>query len=131
MKAFLYVGVGGFLGANLRFFVCDWAAKKWGDQLPYGTFLVNILGSFIIGFLVMLIAEQFDMAPHMKELMITGFLGAFTTFSSFMFDAVLMLSKGTIEQSLFYMLGSLLVGFLAVLAGSALGGHLAGIPIKG
>ena len=126
MKVFLYVGLGGFLGANLRFFVCDWAARKWGEQLPYGTFLVNILGSFVIGFLVMMIAEQFQGSPHLKQLMITGFLGGFTTFSSFMFDAAQLLSKGTIEHSLFYMLGSLVLGFCAVLAGSALGGYLGG-----
>ncbi len=131
MKVFLYVGLGGFLGANLRFFVCDWAARKWGDQLPYGTFLVNILGSFVIGFLVMMIAEQFHVSPHLKQLVITGFLGGFTTFSSFMFDAAQLLSKGTIGHSVFYMLVSLLLGFLAVLAGSALGWHLAGIPIDG
>ena len=129
MKAFLYVGLGGFLGANLRFFVSDWAARKWGDQLPYGTFLVNILGSFVIGFLVMMIAEQFHLSPHLKQLIITGFLGGFTTFSSFMFDAVQLLTKGTIGYSLFYLAGSVLLGLLAVLLGSALGGYVAGFPI--
>ena len=80
MKAFLYVGLGGFLGSNLRFFVCDWATRKWGDQLPYGTFLVNILGSFVIGFLVIMIAGQLHTSPYLKQLMITGFLGGFTLF---------------------------------------------------
>ena len=131
MKSVLYVGLGGFLGANLRFFVCDWAGKKWGEQLPYGTFLVNIIGSFIIGFLVMLIAEKLDLSPQLKQLMITGFLGAFTTFSSFMFDAAQLLSKGQAGNSLLYILGSIILGFAAVIAGSALGSRLAIAPISG
>ena len=128
MKAILYVGLGGFFGANLRYFVCDWAIKKWGQQSPYGTFLVNIIGSFIFGFLVMILAEQFELSPQLKQLLVTGFFGAFTTFSSFMLDAVQMLSKGEVSQSFLYLLGSILLGVIALLAGSALGDHLTAIP---
>lgn len=126
MKAVLFIGLGGFLGANLRYFVVDWAARRWGSALPYGTLLVNLLGSFLIGLLMVWLAEQFSLAPQWKQLLISGFLGAFTTFSSFTWELVEQVKNGSGTQAVLYLVLSLVLGLLAVLAGSALGAVLAG-----
>lgn len=121
-----FIGLGGFIGANLRYFVCDWASRRWGEQFPYGTLVVNVLGSFIIGLVLVVLAEQFDLDPHWKHLLVTGFLGAFTTFSSFMNDAVGLMLAGNWSSGVFYLLGSMGVGLIAVLLGGMVGALITG-----
>ena len=77
----LYVGIGGFLGAISRFLIAGFVQKIAGILFPAGTLTVNVLGSFLIGFLVMIFENI--IAPQWKALFITGFLGALTTFSTF------------------------------------------------
>jgi CrcB protein len=88
----LAVGAGGFIGAILRFLISGWVQKMAPTLFPVGTLSVNVLGSFIIGFL----ALYFDsvIAPHQKALLITGMLGALTTFSTFSLETVTMLQSG-------------------------------------
>ena len=126
MKAILYIGLGGFIGANLRYFVCDWASRRWGDQFPAGTFIVNILGSFIIGLVLVILANQFEIEPHWKQLLVTGFLGAFTTFSSYMNEAVGLMMSGNLGSGVFYLLGSIGIGLIAVMLGGMTGTFLIG-----
>ncbi len=88
----LAVGAGGFMGAVTRFLLSGWVQKSTSTFFPLGTLSVNVLGSFIIGFAA-LYFEQL-VAPHQKGLVITGFLGALTTFSTFSLETVVMLQGG-------------------------------------
>jgi CrcB protein len=91
----LYVGIGGFLGAISRFLIAGFVQKIAGILFPAGTLTVNVLGSFLIGFLVMIFENI--IAPQWKALFITGFLGALTTFSTFSYETVVL-----IQESLYY-----------------------------
>ncbi len=94
MNAFLIlsVGAGGFVGAVLRFLISGWVQKATGVFFPVGTLAVNVLGSFIIGFLALYFEHV--IAPHQKALLVTGMLGALTTFSTFSLETVTMLQSG-------------------------------------
>ena len=87
----LAVGAGGFIGAISRFVLSGWVQRLSGASFPYGTLAVNVLGSFMIGFLVLYFEQS--VAPQQKALVITGFLGALTTFSTFSLETVLMLQN--------------------------------------
>ena len=88
----LAVGAGGFMGAILRFLISGWVQKLSPTLFPLGTLSVNVLGSFIIGFMVLYFESV--VAPHQKALVITGMLGALTTFSTFSLETVTMLQSG-------------------------------------
>jgi len=88
----LFIGTGGFFGAISRFLIATGMQKFFGGFFPIGTLSVNILGSFIIGFAAMFFAQTIN--PEYKALVITGFLGALTTFSTFSLENVNMLQDG-------------------------------------
>ncbi len=88
----LAIGAGGFIGAVLRYLVSGWVQKFSASLFPVGTLSVNIIGSFIIGFAVLYFENV--VAPHQKALVITGLLGALTTFSTFSLETVTMLQSG-------------------------------------
>src|SRR5262245_59817825 len=84
---YLVVGIGGFIGANVRFIVGQWAAQKWGTAFPYGTFLINITGSFILGLFATL-TLKFLWDDTWRLLIAIGFVGAYTTFSTFEYETL-------------------------------------------
>lgn len=86
------IGIGGFIGAILRFSISGWVQKATATTFPFGTLSVNILGSFIIGFLF-LYFQHINLSPTQKALFITGLLGALTTFSTFSLDTILLLQN--------------------------------------
>lgn len=86
------VGIGGFIGAILRFTISSWVQKATLSIFPFGTLSVNIFGSFLIGFLF-LYFQQINLSPYHKSLIITGLLGALTTFSTFSLDTVLLMQQ--------------------------------------
>ena len=88
----LSVGIGGFIGAILRFSISTWIGKTTTTAFPWGTLSVNVLGSFLIGFLF-LYFQQSNLSPTQKALFITGLLGALTTFSTFSLETVLLMEK--------------------------------------
>ncbi|WP_236579196.1 fluoride efflux transporter CrcB [Hydrogenimonas urashimensis] len=88
----LAVGTGGFVGAILRFLISTWVQKLSPLLFPMGTLSVNVLGSFVIGFLALYFENI--VAPHQKALLVTGMLGALTTFSTFSLETVSMLQDG-------------------------------------
>ena len=92
------VGTGGFFGAVSRFVLSGWVQKLTGASFPYGTLAVNVLGSFMIGFLVLYFEQS--VSPQQKALVITGFLGALTTFSTFSLETVLMLQESLYLKAL-------------------------------
>ncbi len=92
LSLIFYVGAGGFLGAISRFLLAGFVQKAYGGFFPLGTLSVNVLGSFIIGFMAMYFEQT--VAPEYKALIITGFLGALTTFSTFSLENINMLQDG-------------------------------------
>ena len=94
----LSVGIGGFVGAISRFAISGWIQKLMGSSFAYGTLGVNILGSFIIGFMVLYFEQT--ISPNQKAIVITGFLGALTTFSTFSLESVFMLQNSLYTKAL-------------------------------
>lgn len=110
----LTVAVGGALGALSRY----WLISALGaSRFPWGTLTVNVLGSCLIGVLYVLISEKAGLSDQWRTLLMVGYLGAFTTFSSFSLDALLLLQEGRVLQAALYVLGSIAL----CLAGAWLG----------
>ena len=92
------VGIGGFFGAVSRFLLSGWVQKILGTTFPYGTLVVNVLGSFMIGFLVLYF--EHTIAPQQKAFVVTGLLGALTTFSTFSMETAWMLQDNLFAKAL-------------------------------
>ena len=113
----LYIGLGGALGAISRFSVGHFSMIIWGTGFPYGTLAVNILGSFLIGFIAGLDAFVFHIPKEIKLLLITGFLGGFTTFSTFSLDTMTLLTRGNYKPAFLYISISIFVSLIALWLG--------------
>ncbi|MDP9363594.1 MAG: fluoride efflux transporter CrcB [Chloroflexota bacterium] len=118
---YLWVGLGGLLGANARFLLTRLVVERVGAAFQYyGTFLVNATGSVAIGVLLtVLIARVAD--PAWRLGLVTGFLGGYTTFSSYSFEAVGLMMEGRWGRAALYVLGSNLLGLAGCWAGVMLG----------
>jgi CrcB protein len=117
LTTFAAVGSGGFLGANARYFLGLWVAATWGASFPWGTLLINLVGSFVLGFYLALVTERFSGRPTTRLFATTGFLGAFTTFSTFSYETIQLLARGATMAALAYVAGSLLLGLAAAVVG--------------
>jgi CrcB protein len=113
----LYVGIGGFLGAISRFLIAGFVQKIAGILFPAGTLTVNVLGSFLIGFLVMIFENI--IAPQWKALFITGFLGALTTFSTFSYETVVLIQESLYYKALLNVLLNIILCLAATVVGMA------------
>ena len=102
MKYLLFIALGGASGAVARYLVSNWAHALWEGRWPVGTLLVNMLGSFLIGVVFVLIERQI-MHPDWRSVLMVGFLGAFTTFSTFSLETITLLEEGHILQAVAYM----------------------------
>lgn len=121
MEKILWISIGAVLGANLRYWVGDWAAQRFGSGFPYGTMLVNLTGSFLLGLIISLTLEHFIIDPRLRILLTIGFLGSYTTFSTFAYESVTLISQGQWGLGLFNLLGSTLLGVLFAALGIWLG----------
>jgi CrcB protein len=95
--------------------------QRLGGAFPYGTLLINLSGSFVLGLLMALFMENFVAEPRWRALLVVGFLGSYTTFSSFTYESVALISNGQIWAGMFNLFGSSLLGGLAVLVGIGVG----------
>lgn len=120
----LAVAAGGALGALSRYWVYNAFLKWTGDRFPYATFTVNVAGSLLIGIAFVALAERTDVAPAWRALISVGFLGAFTTFSTFSLDTLGLLKQGEVAAALVYVLGSVLVCLVAAWLGMTLAREL-------
>ena len=111
------MGLGGFLGANARYLLGGWIAARYGTLFPLGTFVINVTGSFILGFFLTLAQERVLIHPNVRLLFAVGFVGAYTTFSTFEYESMRLLQDGELLWSLVNLVGSVLTGGVAVLAG--------------
>ncbi|MCM2293692.1 fluoride efflux transporter CrcB [Allorhizobium sp. BGMRC 0089] len=121
MKHVLFVAVGGGIGSVLRYWTGVIAVRLFGPFLPWGTFAVNIVGSFCIGLLAEMIARKFNASMDMRMFLVTGVMGGFTTFSSFSLDAISLAQRGDLAWSAAYVLGSVGLALCAVFAGLGVG----------
>jgi CrcB protein len=113
----LAISLGGILGANTRYFLTLYIAERLGTAFPYGTLFINVTGSLIIGFFLTFVTERLTVDPLWRLFFATGFLGAYTTFSSYTFEAALLIREGTYGLGLLYLFGSVLAGMAGVFAG--------------
>jgi CrcB protein len=113
------LSLGGVLGVNARYWLGLVITRRTGPQFPWATFVINVTGSFLIGFLTMILARWLP-HPNIRLMVITGFLGGYTTFSTFAFESLTLWERGERGLSCGYMAGSLAVGFLAVTLGVSL-----------
>lgn len=118
MKYLLFVGLGGAFGAVSRYLLANWVHGLWTGKLPLGTLLVNLLGSFAIGLMYVLIVEKELIHPDWRGVLIVGFFGAFTTFSTYSLEAMVLFEAGQHTQAIVYMLASAVL--CVVMTGAAL-----------
>ena len=118
---YLLIGLGGFLGANARFLVLSWAARLLGTNFPYGTFIANISGSFLLGIAIAILHDRALLESPQRYFLLAGFLGAYTTFSTFTYESMQLFQQGAVLFGLLNVLGSVAIGLLAVFCGVLLG----------
>ena len=116
---FLVISAGAILGANARWFVSRYAARILGPVFPYGTLFINVSGSFVVGFFMIWASERVLLDPRWRLLVVVGFCGAFTTFSSFAFETMAYFEQGQFLMMLGNFLSNNLLCLGAVLAGMA------------
>jgi len=100
----LIVGIGGFIGATLRYIISGLSIRVFGDSFPYGTLFVNILGGLLIGFIMEASVSLWPVSPNIRIFLTTGILGGLTTFSTFSYETISMLSDGS------YLMGGINAG---------------------
>lgn len=109
------VALGGALGASLRYLTNVGAMRLLGPGFPFGTMIVNIVGSFVMGVIVVVLSRKGG--TYLAPLLMTGLLGGFTTFSAFSLDALTLWERGQTGLAMAYVLGSVLLSLAAITAG--------------
>lgn len=119
MNLVLAIAGGGAAGAVLRHFFNNMLTAWLGGGFPWGIFAANVLGSFIMGILVSLFAHAWEPSQEIKAFLTVGMLGAFTTFSAFSLDAVMLAERGSWAAAAFYTAGSVFLAIAGLCAGMA------------
>jgi len=117
----LAIAIGGAFGAVSRFATSQWIYSLLGRSFPYGTLFVNFLGSFVMGFLAILLIERIAAGPELRAFLLIGFLGSFTTFSTFSLETINLFSNGESLKAFVNMLMSVFVCVTACWLGMILG----------
>ena len=123
-STYVWIGIGGFVGAVVRYWINTWLTTRWGAAFPYGTLFVNVSGSFVLCLILAMLSRGFDVAPALRLALTVGFLGSYTTFSTFSADALLLLETGHTLRGLAYVAASVVGGGLMGAAGLLLGRSL-------
>ena len=120
MQKYFLIAVGGALGSMARYWVGSMVASRMGTKFPYGTFVINITACVIIGFSLTLLARRVDINPVWRFLVPVGFIGAYSTFSTYEWETLSTLRSGAFFLASLYAVSSLILGLAAVWAGSML-----------
>jgi CrcB protein len=120
MVNYLIIGLGGFIGAIMRYIIGVWIGQKWGRSFPLGTFVINVSGSFFIGLIMTLLTEKLMVNPQWRLLLVVGFLGAYTTFSTFEYETGNLLKDGELMLSAMNVVLSVFLGFAALKLGEVI-----------
>jgi len=127
---YLAVATGGALGACLRYFIGGTVFARTLTPFPLATFVINISGSFIVGFFLTLATERMNISPHLRLAVAVGFVGAYTTFSTFEYETIRLVEDGRMVHAVLNVVLSVAVGFLAVWGGIALARKFEHVPIQ-
>ena len=117
MQKYLLIAVGGALGSIARFWVGSTIAGRMGSKFPYGTFVINITACVIIGFTLTYLGKRADLSPAWRFLVPVGFIGAYSTFSTFEWETFSTIRAGAFLLAALYAAGSLVLGLFAVWGG--------------
>lgn len=120
MSDLLWVSIGGAIGASVRYVLGIWIIGRIGASFPWNTMVVNISGGLAIGISLTLLTERIIADPAWRLLLVVGFLGGYTTFSSYTFEALALLEAGAWFSAVWYVLGSNGLGLLATYLGIVL-----------
>ena len=123
MWPILFVALGGSMGALGRYFIAQWLITSPG-KWPLATITVNCLGSLLMGVLFVIITQKTLIHPEWRSVLMVGLLGAFTTFSTYSLETVLMIERGEISLAISYALGSVVLCVAAAFLGISLGRYL-------
>jgi CrcB protein len=123
---YAWVAIGGGAGAAARYAAGCWLERQAGSAFPYGTFAVNLSGSFLIGVVLTLLLDNAPLDPRLRLFLVVGFLGGYTTFSSYAYEVYALADRGHWLRAAIYVLGSNALGLVACLAGIAAAKRLAG-----
>jgi CrcB protein len=118
---YFMVGIGGFLGSVLRFWMGSFIGGRLGARFPYGTFVINVSGSFLVGMIVTVLATKAHWSPNWRYLIPIGFIGGYTTFSTFEFETLRLAQDGQMLMAILNVTLSVVVGFVGVWAGAVAG----------
>ena len=124
MWTYFAIAVGGTIGCWARYGMTNLVQTIYGRDFPYATMSINLLGSFLMGFLFIETLERLPASPELRSGILTGFLGGFTTFSTFSMESVLLVEQGYILRAILYMALSTTLGFIAAFGGAYLARNL-------
>jgi len=119
LKDFLAISLAAIVGANLRYLLSRLAVREFGPVFPYGTLFINVVGSFIVGFFVIWTTERVLVDPRWRVIVVVGFCGSFTTFSSYAFETMSLFEQGQWGLMLANLFGNNLLCLGGALAGMA------------
>ena len=120
MIRYLVVVIGGGTGALVRYVAASAIMARFGGKFPLGTLVINVTGSFLIGFLMTMLTERFEFDPKWRLLLVVGFLGGYTTFSSFEWETYTAVRDGGLRTGLLNVVSSNMLGYVAVWLGAML-----------
>ena len=121
MRIVAGIGIAGALGAVARYGLDGIVSRRTPGAFPWGTFVVNVTGAFVLGLLFAVLTEHLRLSAWLRQSMTVGFLGAYTTFSTLSLETVRLVEDGSIGVAAAYALGSLVAGLAATWAGLAVG----------
>ncbi len=124
VEKILFISLGAVAGANARYWTSEWFGRLWGTGFPFGTLAINLLGSFLLGLFMTLTAERLPIDPRLKILISVGFLGAYTTFSTYTYESLALLMSGQVTRGLLNLFGSTVFGWLAAVLGVWMGNQI-------
>lgn len=110
--SYLLIGIGGAFGALTRFIIGKWINEKWNSLFPIGTLIINLTGALTLGLLTALFYKNMPSSHYTMAAVTTGFLGAYTTFSTFTFETISLIERGEILKAASYVILSVLLGIL-------------------
>ena len=124
MLEVLFVALGGAIGSVARYLLGGWFAARFGAVFPYGTFVINVTGSFIIGLFLAYAQDRVSLSPYWRLFFAVGFVGGYTTFSTFEYESIRLFQDGEMLLGALYLMGSVVTGGVAAIAGIALGSYI-------
>jgi CrcB protein len=120
LQKYFLIAFGGALGSMLRYWVGSTIASRMGTKFPYGTFVINITACVTIGFSLTFLSRRADLNPAWRFLVPVGFIGAYSTFSTYEWETLSTVRTGAFLLAAFYAISSLILGFAAVWGGSVI-----------